>query len=235
QAIKGLTSEMVDKLNAKSRDTWERISRLSVERLMEIMGCEDVIAEDVLELCKAKLTPAAAAASTPVLPAGSAGSVLRVEMSDPKDLSGASSDDLAARFADPSQRRLPHVVQEVERRTGGVVVIDASGNLMTGLTARLMDRVAVKGIYSGETFAFGGEEGHVVPLQRFLFGLAASWHSPVTGEELNEDGSDPQMGGVIYPIGDETFMFKIAWVMRNGRGFDLSEPGEVSDILHIVR
>src|SRR5262249_20211053 len=151
QTINGLTSEMVDKLNEKSRDTWERIDRLSVARLMEIMGCEDVIAEDVLVLCKKKLAPAPAAASAPALPAGGA---VRVEMSDPKDLSGASSVDLVARFADPSQRRLPHVVQEVKSRTRGVVVIDASGNLMTGLTARLMDRVAVKGIYSGETFAF---------------------------------------------------------------------------------
>ena len=229
--IDGVTEAMVEKLEQESLTTPQRIKRRTPPELATIMGCPVPVAEDVLDAASEMAVPAPTAAPS-ASPLGSGGTV-KIELVDPRDLSGLSDADVAARFGEQSERRNPHLRGEFKRRTGGMVVVDASGQYMAGLNAGLMERVAARGSYGSETFALGNESGFVIPLTRFLEGMSVL-RSPFSRVELNEDGTDPTMAGVTYPVGDESAMVKLGWIAAYGKGFDFADPDTVGELIDMV-
>jgi len=60
------------------------------------------------------------------------------------------------------------------------------------------------------------------------------FRSPFSRVELNEDGTDPTMAGVTYPVGDESAMVKLGWIAAYGKGFDFADPDTVAELIDMV-
>jgi hypothetical protein len=233
KTIPEVTDAMITAMDGVHCNTPKRIGNCSADELAGIMGTTVHVAREVLDLEAIKPHVKSPPPAAPAAPPGAGSGPLQLQIVDPTDLRGLTHDEVASRFGDEAKQRDRHLQQEFRRRTGGLILVDPSGQYLPQLTVRLMTRVERQGPYTGKSFTYRKQTGQVMQLDEFLKGMAITWQSPFTGETLDEEGHDPNMdlGDVSFPVGDEDAMVRIGWVVSFGRGFDWDDPETCANVI----